>query len=297
MLSEKGHLWENYGRIMIPDYHIHSDLSLDGGGSILEYAQKAQVVGLREICLTPHLDLNPEYSNELRLIRVGGSYLPSNNLYWVSVYLEELKEVEMETGLIIKRGLEIDYYPGVEEHLLPFLQAFPWDFVLGSVHCLGHLDLAKREDAQRLLELHSLERIVKLFVNITSEAIQSGFFHGIAHLDSFRRSNLPSFRHDFAAMFSQVAPELLVLLKEKTVALEINTSGFGKYPVYETFPSLELLKKAKACGIELITFGSDCHSVSELASGFPEGIALAHQAGFKETFTFKGGKVESSISF
>ncbi len=281
---------------MIPDYHVHSDLSIDARGSICDYARKATTLGLEEICFTPHLDLDPERSPKDGWVRINGGYIPNSDLDWVSAYFEEIEKAEDETSLIIRKGLEVDYFPSVEKWLLPFFQ-FPWDFVLGSVHCLEHLDLVNRQEGLRLLERHSLEKIAELFISATAEAIRSGLFNAIAHLDSFRRSKLSGFNHDFRENFLQHSQEVLVLLKERAVALEINTSGFGKYRMEETFPGLELLKKAKSCGIELITFGSDSHSVSDLACGFPQAISLAHRAGFEGTCTYKGGKVESVISF
>ncbi len=62
------------------------------------------------------------------------------------------------------------------------------------------------------------------------------------------------------------------------VLVEINTSGM-RYPVGESFPSGDLLARARARGIG-ITFGSDAHQVEDVAAGFAEALALARSAGY-----------------
>ena len=39
------------------DYHVHTRLSYDGEGDLLEYCAKAEELGLDELCVTDHLDI------------------------------------------------------------------------------------------------------------------------------------------------------------------------------------------------------------------------------------------------
>ena len=41
------------------DYHVHSDYSQDAEGSIFDYCRRARELGLEEICLTPHFEIDP----------------------------------------------------------------------------------------------------------------------------------------------------------------------------------------------------------------------------------------------
>jgi histidinol-phosphatase (PHP family) len=49
---------------MIPtDYHMHSTFSHDGHGTLDEMCRAALARGLSEICLTEHIDFDPEDEN------------------------------------------------------------------------------------------------------------------------------------------------------------------------------------------------------------------------------------------
>ena len=39
------------------DYHLHTRLSYDGQGDLLEYCARAEELGLDELCVTEHLDI------------------------------------------------------------------------------------------------------------------------------------------------------------------------------------------------------------------------------------------------
>jgi histidinol-phosphatase (PHP family) len=75
---------------------------------------------------------------------------------------------------------------------------------------------------------------------------------------------------------------------EKNVAIEINTAGLRK-PVGELYPSQEFLEMAHAAGIPLL-INSDAHSPLEVGANFPEAVALAKEAGYKQTLRFEKRK-------
>jgi histidinol-phosphatase (PHP family) len=62
--------------------------------------------------------------------------------------------------LSIKLGLEADYHPGTEEYVRGVLQAYPFDYVIGSVHYLGdwgfdNPDLVHRFDGKDLHHVYT----------------------------------------------------------------------------------------------------------------------------------------------
>ncbi|MGB9833528.1 MAG: histidinol-phosphatase HisJ family protein [bacterium] len=281
----------------IPDYHIHPDFSFDARGTIRDYAQFAQERGLEEICFTTHLDLDPVRAAKEGWVRVNGSRVPNRDTRWVHKYIEEIEETrELFPNVRLKRGLEVDYFPGVESLLEPFLQ-FPWDYLLASVHCIQHLAVANEKEGAQLLSLMDPERIALEFAHQVKNAIQSGIFNGLAHLDYFKRQSNAWFREKFLSALEPQLKEILTLLKERGMALEINARAIFRYNLKEPFPGPEILSLASSLGLEMITFGSDSHNPLELALKFDTLLALAMKAGFKAVYTFKGGKIEKAIPF
>ena len=67
--------------------------------------------------------------------------------------------------------------------------------------------------------------------------------------------------------------------------IEINTSGL-RGPPREPFPALPVLCRYRELGGEVLTVGSDAHTVQDLARDIPEALALARAAGFRAITLF-----------
>ena len=76
----------------------------------------------------------------------------------------------------------------------------------------------------------------------------------------------------------------------KGKGIEINTSGLRNPKIKETFPSLKYVKMFRELGGEIISIGSDAHTVEDLGTGTLEGIKLAEEAGFRYIAYFKERK-------
>jgi len=77
---------------------------------------------------------------------------------------------------------------------------------------------------------------------------------------------------------------LLEIIKEKSLAVEINTNGLYK-PVGEIYPALEILQACFKLGIP-ITIGSDAHRSEDVGRSFDAACALAYKAGYRRIATF-----------
>ena len=85
-----------------------------------------------------------------------------------------------------------------------------------------------------------------------------------------------------------IADSLKTLI-EKGKGIEINTSGLRqKYG--DVFPSLKYVKLFRELGGEILSIGSDAHTVADLGSGITEGAKIALEAGFKYLCYFKERK-------
>jgi histidinol-phosphatase (PHP family) len=281
----------------LPDYHVHPDYSIDASGSIREFALAAAARRIPEIAFTTHLDLDPVRAQEDRWIHDRGVKRSYRNLEWLECYWQDIVAAQVETiGQVrLKGGLEVDFFPGFEEYVRPALAAFPWDFILISVHCLDHLAVAGKTEGEQYLALHTPEETAAAYGDALRQSIASGVGNALAHLDYLKRQITPGFRSRFmTALFPQL-PEILRSLKDAGLSLEINTRAIRTYGLGEPFPGADILHLAAGIGIDRITLGSDSHSPDELGNCFEEAREFALEAGFFFVTTFQGGSRESQI--
>ena len=84
------------------------------------------------------------------------------------------------------------------------------------------------------------------------------------HLDFITRYGMYEDNSLKYADYSDLIDAVLKALIERGRGIEINTSGF-KYGISNTYPSLDIVKRYKELGGEIITVGSDAHYTEYLA--------------------------------
>ena len=108
------------------DYHLHSSLSFDSETMPMEIALAAKENGLREICFTDHYDYNSDPEK-------------MHNLFSHDAYRAAYDGLELP-GLAIRKGVEAGLTRWNEPQLNAFLEGYPFDFVIGSVHFVDGYD-------------------------------------------------------------------------------------------------------------------------------------------------------------
>jgi histidinol-phosphatase (PHP family) len=158
-------------------------------------------------------------------------------------------------------GLEMDYVPGMETDLQRQAQAYPWDYLIGSIH---YLDPECRIGAwSRNLPLEADEHYVQYY-RLVQQLIRSGLYDIIGHLDVVKRSGrLPGPR---------AAAELettLVLAAQHQCCLEINTSGYRHTDavIPGSYPSLDIAGRMLELGLVLVV-NSDAHAPEQVGLNF-----------------------------
>ena len=267
------------------DYHIHPDYSPDAEGSIEEYAQRATDLGLTEICFTPHYDCDPVREGEDQ-VRVKGEMVPVYSP-WLESYFEEVAEVRQRfPQLTICVGLEVGYSSELEEHMGQILRSYPFDFVMGSVHLLDHMALTVEEESRLIFEGKSAREVVQRYFGLLEKAVESGLFDVIGHFDVYRRYGLKFYGQEIMEAHKGLVGELFAEMGKRGIGLEINTAGWRHGPG-EPYPTLALLKEARARGVTHITIGSDAHRPGDLGYGFEKAIQMAKTAGYDAICTFR----------
>lgn len=246
---------------MFPDYHIHTRRCGHATGTAVEYVEAAKAAGLTEIGFSEHL---PMPGRDDRSLTMPADELP--------VYVDEVLNLREEyPEIFIKLGIEADYFPGYEERLAETLSAYPFDYVLGSVHFIGdwgfddsrNLEKWRRQDSGAVFDA---------YYELVAKAVGTGLFDVLAHPDLVKKFGfLPS--EDQSANYRTIARALA----QHGTAVEISSAGLRK-PIGEIYPSAPFLRELAAAGVRF-TFGSDAHRPREVGSAFPDLLQSLRECG------------------
>ena len=89
--------------------------------------------------------------------------------------------------------------------------------------------------------------------------------------------------------YDDLIDEILCTLIATGKALEVNTSGF-RYGLPEWIPGIEIWRRYRAMGGELVTIGSDAHRPEDIGAGHKEAQRMLRELGFTRFFYFRARK-------
>jgi len=261
------------------DYHMHTKRCGHATGEIDQYIAEARQKGLLEIGFSDHLPFvthrDPQYTMAL-------SELPE--------YHKDMEEArDAHKDLSIKIGIEADYMEGKSEEIKALVDAYPYDFVIGSVHFIKKWAFDDPREKEKW-ENADVEMIYERYYNLLQQSAKTGIYDIIGHADLVKKFGHRS-KNDLTDLVDQTAR----VFKETGVCIEINTSGLRK-PVKEIYPHSDILKIYNKYDIPII-FGSDAHEPEHVGADFDKALALAKEAGYGEHVVFKQRKIEKRVKF
>ena len=244
-----------------------------------QYVRQALKARLEEIGFSDHLPFlhkrDPGYTMALE-------ELPN--------YVEEVQSLRKQyPDLQIKLGIEADYFPGEELQTEKLLKAYPFDFVLGSVHFVDGwgFDIP---DEEKNWKGKDVNQIYRDYFKLLREAAEVGFFDIIGHTDLVKK-----FGHRPTEQLDGEVEKTAAAFKKAGVAVEINTSGLRK-PVREIYPALEILKVYRRHEIPIV-FGSDAHAPQEVGKDFEKAVSYAKTVGYSQALIYEKRSVVGSYAF
>ena len=240
------------------DYHIHSTHSVDGLSPLHAYVDTAQRYGLGEIGFSEHVDLNPSME--------GYRYLD------YARYCASVEQVREDAPLQIKCGIEVSYEFTLESSIKKYIEDSTCDYIIGSVH-----EVTSKTMDNTFLEQHNPRHYFKEVERL----IMSSTCDIVGHLEYFKRWGGVYSSSEFKKEISAV----LHLIIDHDIALDVNTSGL-RHPVRDIYPSFKVIQWYRELGGELISMGSDAHSVEDMASQFSPVIKKLKSYGFDTMATF-----------
>ena len=273
------------------DYHIHPDFSHDAQGSVEEFCARAVEIGLKEICFTTHYEPDPART-DTEHVRVNGLILPVAS-DWPDAYFAALKAATAEfPGLVVLAGVEVGYEPGLEGIISDFLRRYPFDYVLGSVHCLGHIAVTAGDELERFkTELLPLgpELFAERYFHNLRAAAGTQLFDCLGHLDIYRKYVQPLFGSRFTAAVDSRLPAVLKFVAETGTGIEVNSSALRRGNP-EPYPDAHILRMAWDSGVRVFTVGSDAHRPADLGKGLETAVQALKELG-AEPARFRRRKV------
>jgi histidinol-phosphatase (PHP family) len=269
------------------DFHVHCDYSSDAGGSVEEYAEWALKNGLRAMCFTTHCDLDPERRHHDGKVRLKGEIVDVTS-DWLGYYVEDVLEVSARfagRGLDVRLGLEIGYTPGIEHLISPVIDSFDFDFILGGVHTLDGTDIVSSTESREYFSSHGPREMCEVYYRDLGEAVASGLFDCIAHIDIYKRMGVAHYGEALEQAHLGLIEPVLAGMADSGMSLEINSGGFRK-GLRWPFPGPDILALAREAGVEDITPGSDCHKPEEAGYKIDECLRVAREAGYDRVAVF-----------
>ena len=264
------------------DYHIHPDYSIDAEPfSIADYCVKALRIGLKEICFTTHCEFDPIRKDFDWFVRCNGEIVPMHPNTWMDMYFADITRcagIYGPQGLIVKAGLEAGFDMGLDKYIEKVLSRYPFDFVIGSVHCLDHIAISSEKESPGYFQGATLQEAADKYFNTLGEAVASGMFDVIGHLDIYRRHGTEFFGKETVSAYKEHLDGILQLMLKNSTGIEINTSAARHYRG-AFYPAESILVRAVEKGVKLFTIGSDCHRISELGQGINQAMKTAKKLG------------------
>ncbi len=265
------------------DYHTHNRRCGHAFGEIEDYIKVAIEKNLNEIGISDHFPLgaildDPQFKEIIKSTSMEVIEFPD--------YIKEIKSLkEKYTNKIkIRISTEVNFAtPGraltrQKKVLEPFMDDY--DYLLGAIHEIKWhespiiiMDPRQGSDA---LKTYGIEKINLEYINKLRKLVDTDFFDVIAHFDNQRilfRPNMPNYSEK--SWYKLL--ELLDKIKNKGMAIEINTSGNLK-GIGSQFPSDKIVKEIIQRDIPIM-LGSDAHRPGYIGYRFEEFIEKARKWG------------------
>ncbi len=259
------------------DTHMHSHYSGDSEAAPRDMIESAISRGLSGICFTDHLDL--DYKETPGYFDLDFEHYEAE--------IAGLKK-EYQDRIEVLWGIELGLQPHVASENNAIINAFPWDFVIGSSHLVDTIDIYFPSFYEGRTERSAYRRY---FESILENLAVYDNFDVYGHLDYVVRYGQNKNRFFSYEKYADLIDEILLTLIARGKGIELNMAGF-KYGLGHPNPTEDILRRYRQLGGEIITLGSDGHKPEQIAWDYAKVPALLQEAGFDYFTVFKGRKPE-----
>ena len=258
------------------DCHLHSSHSGDSDASMESMIEKGIGLGLKQMCFTEHMDYDypaSERDPEDKFLLNTDSYL-YDLIRCKERYADRIK---------LLFGVELGLQPHLSGNNARYVHSHDFDFVIGSSHLVdgadpyypSYFDGRSEKEAYRRYFTSNLDNLKK-YTN----------FDVYGHLDYIVRYG-PNKNQAFSYEdYRDVIDTILQTLIDNEKGIECNTAGYRK-GLNAPNPCMDILKRYRELGGEIITVGSDAHKPEDIGSHFNDAAELLSACGFRYYCVFE----------
>ena len=201
-------------------------------------------------------------------------------------HIEILENLRGKYNIDIKIGFESDYFPDKEwrNNFEKLLKNLPVDYLVGTCHFLMNKELSflcniyYYKYLKTPLEAEQEKEYVKNYFANIAEAIKSGYYSFMAHLDYctiFGLGESPEYDED--------KYKIIEALRETKLPFEINTSGYNR--INRPHPAPWIIEELAKTGDVPVLISDDAHDPTQLGQHFEKAEALLQKYNYKPRFT------------
>lgn len=280
------------------DYHVHLhphepwDGSPPAGvyppGHVEAFVEAAAERGVTELGFTEHLyrcrEAAPvvgrfwEHEHLLDLAEHTRAFVEADQTLSLDDYVEVVLAAK-DSGLPVKLGLEIDFFPETFAAVLELIDPYPWDFLIGSVHWVGGWAIDSGAQAHEF-DRRGVEQAWRDYFALEAELASTGGIDVLAHVDVCKKYG---FRPESEPV--DAYGEVVAAAAANGLAVEVSSQGL-RNPAAEVYPSPLLLSMFHDAGVP-ITLASDAHLPHEAGDATEEVRAAARKAGYGSYLRFE----------
>ena len=266
---------------MFADYHVHTEFSDDSTYPMVKVVEDAIAMKMDEICFTDHVDygIKDDWDSGKPIVYRGNEPIANVNY---PVYVAKIRELQSlyEQQINIKMGLEF----GIQTHTIPqyeaLFQKYPFDFIILSIHEVEDKEFWTQDFQRGKSQEDYNRRYYEEMLNVV-KSYQN--YSVLGHMDLITR-----YDENGIYPFEKVEPiisEILRIVIENGKGIELNTS-YHRYGLKDTTPSVNILKRYRELGGDIITIGSDSHSPGQLGAYIEDARQLLKSLGFRYFCTY-----------
>jgi histidinol-phosphatase (PHP family) len=247
-----------------------------------DMVKKSIDLGLTHICMTEHYDLDYIYQSG----EEGIFELNTDSYLYELLKLRKKYEKEIHLGF----GVELGLQPHLKRQLAVYAKSHDFDFIIGSTH------ICNRKDPYYPLFFEGRdedEAHHEYFEAVLQSVKSLPYFDVYGHLDYVVRYGPTKGDRYTYDKHSDVFDKILSCLIDEGKGIEVNTGGF-RSGLREPNPCINVIKRYRELGGEIVTIGSDAHKPEDIASDFDKVCEILKGCGFKYYCVF-GARIAEYI--
>ena len=259
---------------MRTDYHTHTERGPYTVEWLEKFLNQAKACGIEDYGVSEH----------------GYRFKQTQSLFdnaWTSVRrtedLDEYLKMVLDArkkGHQVKFGIELDYIPGRDQDMREFINSYPFDYVIGSIHWIGNFGFDVLE-FRHIWDESDVKQVYGQYFEILMQLADSRMFDIVGHPDVIK-----VFGHepDDTAFLQNWYERLAQKFADTDQVIEVSTAGLRK-PVGKMYPAPDFLRACFAKNVP-IALSSDAHRPEDVGENYEIAVPYIREAGYSQIVTF-----------